>query len=166
MIILEFVVESYPRKEKVEFIILESTDLQSGTYPMFLHVNNDHPAFVGADSTIPYGYWFEIAIPAPDAKVLGEYEIKTTNSGREKLARGGLKPTMAAIIAYEGSYRLIYYAGDFADYTPNYPSFFLSYVAGVESVMRSLPTSPWNGFFWRFYYPTFMKTVKWVTERI
>ena len=165
MIILEFVVESYPRREKTEFIILESTDLQVGTFPMFLNVNNNHPAFAGADSAIPYGYWFEITTPGSDAEVLGRYEIKTTNSGSEKLARHGLKPTMTAIIAYEGSYRLIYYAGDFADYAPNYPHFSLSYVAGVGHVMRILPMSAWNGFFWRFYYPTFMKTLRWAMRR-
>ena len=165
MIIQEFVVGSYPKQEKVEFIILEKTDLQTGVFPMFLHVRNDHPAFEGADSLMPYAYWFEIAIPTPDVKVLGEYEIKTTNSGREKLARHGLKPMMTAIITYEGSYRHIYYAGDFADYAPNYPPFLLSYIAGIGSVMRLLPTLPWDGFFWRFYYPTFMKSVKWVMER-
>jgi len=165
MIIQEFVVGSYPKQEKIEFIILEKTDLQTGIFPMFLHVKNDHPAFVGADSTIPYAYWFEIAIPTPDAKVLGEYEIKTTNSGRDKLAKVGLKPTMTAIVTHDGSYRHIYYAGDFADYAPNYPPFLLSYIAGIGSVMRLLPTLPWDGFFWRFYYPTFMKAVKWVMER-
>ena len=113
-------------------------------------------SLANAADGVPYPYWFDIVIDAPDTKRLASFAWHLESEGRERLKARGLPERFPAVtrrISAEGGVAW-YFAGDFADNPMDpRPVGFLGYPGFRRFVegIRRVPSE--TAFYWRFYVP-------------
>lgn len=151
--------------ERPGIVVLKADDLANT--PVFIRTSG-HPLLNGTDDNVPYYYFFEFMEVDSSAKVIAQYEIQCSGSGREKMIAAGLPISFPAIILSDSTEQKIYFAGDFAD---NQIDGLLTQYWNVEFLLSKLFSfyfvSDQTRFFWKFYLPM-MKNIFFEasTERI
>ena len=115
---------------------------------------------------IPYDGWFEIVLPNPSARILGEYELDLTPYGAATLEKLGLPSVFPAIVEKQNSrYTSYYFAGDYAQksFDGEYPS---NYGYATLRRMFSLRSEGDSGqFYWQAYLPIMEKILNGIGDR-
>jgi len=136
---------------KPGLVILESSDLLSS--PVVLR-NSDHDLLKKTEDNVPYFYFFEYITVDSSAKVIAQFEMQCTRSGKEKILSAGLPLVFPAIVISDSTARNLYFAGDFTD---NKVEMLLTHYWNVEFLLGKLFAfyfvSDQTRFFWRFYLP-------------
>jgi hypothetical protein len=110
---------------------------------------------------VPYPYWFDIVVEAPEARRLASFSWHLKNGGRERLRARGLPDRFPAVthrVSPRGG-EAWYFAGDFADNPMDpRPVPFRGYL-GIRRFVEGLRRTPSeSAFYWRFYVPM-METI-------
>ncbi len=136
---------------KPGMIVLESSDILFS--PLVLR-NSDHDLLKKTEDKVPYFYFFEYINVDSSAKVIAQFEMQCTRSGKEKVLSAGLPLVFPAIVMSDSSARNLYFAGDFAD---NKVEMLLTDYWNVEYLLGKLFSfyfvSDQTRFFWKFYLP-------------
>ncbi len=136
---------------KPGLIILESKDLQMS--PVVLR-NSSHDLLSKTDDRVPYFYFFEYVTVDSSARVIAQFEMQCTLSGKEKILSAGLPLVFPAIVISDSTAQNLYFAGDFAD---NKVEMLLTQYWNVEFLLAKLFSfyfvSDQTRFFWKFYLP-------------
>ena len=109
----------------------------------------------GIPEIVKYPYWIDIIFVSREYEVISYYDLAPTEAGIEKLSEWGLPRYFPAVVMKKnGTGKLYYFCGDFAD-NPVSGSSYNFY--GIEKLWRmflhSEDFSQRNSFFWNFYYP-------------
>ncbi len=136
---------------KPGLIVLESSDLQLS--PVVLR-NSDHDLLSKTDDKVPYFYFFEYVDVDPSARVIAQFEMQCTPSGKEKILSAGLPLVFPAVVISDSTAHNLYFAGDFTD---NEVEMLLTRYWNVEFLLAKLFSfyivSDQTRFFWKFYLP-------------
>ncbi len=136
---------------KPGLIVLESSDLLLS--PVVLR-NSDHDLLKKTEDKVPYFYFFEYLTVDSSAKVIAQFEMQCTRSGKEKVLSAGLSLIFPAVVMSDSTARNLYFAGDFAD---NNVEMLLTRYWNVEYLLGKLFSfyfvSDQTRFFWKFYLP-------------
>jgi hypothetical protein len=137
--------------EKASVIVLGSEDL--ARTPVYLR-KSDHPFLDGVEDAVPYFYFFEFMQTDSAARIIANFEIQCTQTGKEKMIAAGLPLSFPAVILSDSTDKTIYFAGDFAD---NQVEVLLTGYWNVEFLLSKLFSfyyvSDQTRFFWKFYLP-------------
>ena len=110
---------------------------------------------------VPYPYWFDVIVAAPEAKRLASFVWHLNHDGRERLKARGLPEHFPAVTrrATPRGGAAWYFAGDFADNPMDpRPVPFVGYL-GFRRLVEGLKWAPSeSAFYWRFYVPM-METI-------
>jgi hypothetical protein len=132
-------------------VVLESSDLRSS--PVILR-NSNHDLLKKTDDKVPYFYFFEFVTVDSSAKVIAQFELQCTLTGKEKVLAAGLPLVFPAVVISDSTAKNLYFAGDFAD---NRVEMVLTQYWNVEFLLSKLFTfyfvSDQTRFFWKFYLP-------------
>jgi hypothetical protein len=109
----------------------------------------------GLPEIVKYPYWIEIILVSREYEVVSYYDLAPTEEGIQKLNELGLPRYFPAVVMKKnGSGKVYYFCGDFADNPISTSSFKFS---GIEKLWRmflhSEDYSQRNSFFWNYYYP-------------
>ncbi len=136
---------------KPGMIVLESSDILFS--PLVLR-NSDHDLLKKTEDKVPYFYFFEYLTVDSSAKVIAQFEMQCTRSGKEKVLSAGLPLVFPAVVISDSTAQNLYFAGDFAD---NKVEMLLTHYWNVEYLLGKLFSfyfvSDQTRFFWRFYLP-------------
>ncbi|MFE1245342.1 hypothetical protein ACFW35_14530 [Fictibacillus sp. NPDC058756] len=142
--------------ENGEMIIIEEKDMREKG-AMFRFTKQGETVY-HLKASVPYPYWFDIIKPLNKQEVMANYELKLTQSGKEKLMKQDIPFTFPAIIHHQNeTYHSLYFAGDYADQS-ELPGIYQTW--GFSWIRQHVVLDDGNGntFYWKVYLPL-MKTL-------
>lgn len=134
-------------------VIILREGIEVGTDLMKIVFDDVYASRFNVENNTRYYYWFDILEPLSGTTVMARYRMDTTESGKNLLAKFGLKDNFPAVI-FNNKYCPTYYlAGDYSD-NSEVPFYWNS---SSIKFLRNLITSDNKGnpdnFFWNVYYP-------------
>lgn len=142
--------------ERGEMVVLEDRDMKEKGASFFFTKNGEKT--YGLDVSVPYHYWFDIVKSFSEEEVMAKYELKLSDSGKEKLQKYQIPAVFPAIIHHQNAaYQATYFAGDYADQA-ELPELYQTW--GISWIKQKFALDDGQGstFYWKVYLPL-MKSI-------
>ncbi|KZE68952.1 hypothetical protein AWM68_01395 [Fictibacillus phosphorivorans] len=142
--------------EKGKMVVLEDRDMKKKG-ATFSFTDEGEKTY-GLEASVPYHYWFDIVKPFSEKEVMAQYELKLTDSGKQKVQKHQIPTVFPAIIHHQNAaYQATYFAGDYADQA-ELPELYQSW--GISWIKQKFALDDGQGstFYWKVYLPL-MKSI-------